>query len=109
MIFIDAVAADTPPGTIRTYTRDEITCIRAGTRVSPTDPPSTTPSFAGTAPREVVLVGVVPETPRSHAYTSQAIRAPSKKILRRGVQRTRSRWLSIHHRAAAEPSLVPLR
>ena len=66
VIFIDAVAADALPGTIRTYTRDEITSVPTGIRVSPHEPTINDAlivlDFAGTAPREVVLVGVVPET-----------------------------------------------
>jgi len=66
VIFIDAVAADAPPGTIRTYTRDEITSVPPGIRVSPHEPTINDAlivlDFAGTAPRDVVLVGVVPET-----------------------------------------------
>ncbi|HEX7832830.1 MAG TPA: hydrogenase maturation protease [Vicinamibacterales bacterium] len=66
VIFIDAVAADAPPGTIRTYTREEIVAAPTGIRVSPHEPSINDAlivlDFAGTAPREVVLVGVVPET-----------------------------------------------
>ena len=66
VIFIDAVAADAPPGTIRVYTRDEILAAPTGIRVSPHEPSINDAlivlDFAGTAPREVVLVGVVPET-----------------------------------------------
>jgi hydrogenase maturation protease len=43
VIFIDAVALDAPPGTIRVFSRDEITSVPTGIRVSPTSPPSTTP------------------------------------------------------------------
>lgn len=66
VIFIDAVALDAPPGTIRVFSRDEITSVPTGIRVSPHEPSINDAlivlDFAGTAPREVVLVGVVPET-----------------------------------------------
>jgi hydrogenase maturation protease len=66
VIFIDAVAADAPPSTIRLYARDEITSVPTGIRVSPHEPTINDAlivlDFAGTAPREVLLVGVVPET-----------------------------------------------
>ena len=66
VIFIDAVALDAPPGTVRVFTRDEITSVPTGIRVSPHEPTINDAlivlDFAGTAPREVVLVGVVPET-----------------------------------------------
>lgn len=66
VIFIDAVALDAPPGTVRVFSRDEITSVPTGIRVSPHEPTINDAlivlDFAGTAPREVVLVGVVPET-----------------------------------------------
>lgn len=66
VIFIDAVAADALPGTIRLFTRDEIVAVPPGIRVSPHEPTINDAlivlDFAGTAPREVLLVGVVPET-----------------------------------------------
>lgn len=66
VIFIDAVALDAPPGTVHVFSRDEITSVPTGIRVSPHEPTINDAlivlDFAGTAPREVVLVGVVPET-----------------------------------------------
>ena len=66
VIFIDAVALDAPPGTVRVFSRDEITSVPTGIRVSPHEPTINNAlivlDFAGTAPRDVVLVGVVPET-----------------------------------------------
>ena len=66
VIFIDAVALDAAPGSIRVFSRSEITAVPPGIRVSPHEPTINDAlivlDFAGTAPREVVLVGVVPET-----------------------------------------------
>jgi hydrogenase maturation protease len=66
VIFIDAVAGDAPPGTIRIYSRDEIVAAPTGIRVSPHEPSINDAlivlDFAGTAPRDVILIGVVPET-----------------------------------------------
>ena len=66
VIFIDAVALDAPPGTVHVFSRDEITSVPTGIRFSPHEPTINDAlivlDFAGTAPREVVLVGVVPET-----------------------------------------------
>ena len=57
---------DAPPGTVRVFSRDEITSVPTGIRVSPHEPTINDAlivlDFAGTAPRDVVLVGVVPET-----------------------------------------------
>jgi hydrogenase maturation protease len=66
VIFIDAVAADAPPGTIRLYSRDEIVATPPGIRISPHEPTINDAlivlDFAGGAPKDVVLVGVVPQT-----------------------------------------------
>ncbi|HET7433401.1 MAG TPA: hydrogenase maturation protease [Thermoanaerobaculia bacterium] len=66
VIFIDAVAVDAPPGSIHVFTRDEIMAVPTGIRVSPHEPSINDAlivlDFAGTAPREVLLVGVVPQT-----------------------------------------------
>ena len=66
VIFIDAVAADAPPGTIRLYSREEIINTPPGIRISPHEPTINDAlivlDFAGGAPKDVVLVGVVPQT-----------------------------------------------
>ena len=66
VIFIDAVAADAPPGTIRLYSREEIVASPPGIRISPHEPTINDAlivlDFAGGAPRDVVLIGVVPQT-----------------------------------------------
>ncbi len=66
VIFVDAVASDQPPGTILRFTRDEITAVEPGIRVSPHEPSINDAlillDFAGSAPRDVVLIGIVPET-----------------------------------------------
>ncbi|MEO8382734.1 MAG: hydrogenase maturation protease [Acidobacteriota bacterium] len=77
VIFIDAVALDAPPGTIRVFTREEITSVPTGIRVSPHEPSINDAlivlDFAGTAPRNVVLVGVVPETLEGGMALSAAV------------------------------------
>lgn len=79
VIFIDAVAGDAPPGTIRVLTRDEITAVAPGIRISPHEPSINDAlivlDFAGTAPRDVVLVGVVPETLEGGMQLSPAVAA----------------------------------
>jgi hydrogenase maturation protease len=66
VIFVDAVAADAPPGTIRLYSREEIVATPPGIRISPHEPTINDAlivlDFAGGAPKEVVLVGIVPHT-----------------------------------------------
>ena len=66
VIFIDAVAAPAPPGTIRLYSREEIVASPPGIRISPHEPTINDAlivlDFAGGAPKDVLLVGVVPQT-----------------------------------------------
>jgi hydrogenase maturation protease len=97
VIFIDAVALDAPPGTVRVFSRDEITSVPTGIRVSPHEPTINDAlivlDFAGTAPREVVLVGVVPETleggmtlsPRVAGAVEGAAGAVRREVARRAV------------------------
>ena len=77
VIFVDAVALDAPPGTIRVFSRDEITAVPVGIRVSPHEPTINDAliilDFAGTAPREVVLVGIVPSTLEGGIALSPAV------------------------------------
>ena len=66
IVFIDAVAADAPPGTIRVFSREEIVATPPGIRISPHEPTINDAlivlDFAGVAPRHVLLIGVVPKT-----------------------------------------------
>lgn len=65
VIFVDAVSAKLEPGTIRVYRRDEILRNPPGLRLSPHDPSLKetllTCEFLGECPKEIILVGVVPE------------------------------------------------
>lgn len=66
LILIDAVRSDAPPGSLRLYRRDQLLSRPAGPRVSPHDPglheALLAAELAGCGPREVLLVGIVPET-----------------------------------------------
>jgi hydrogenase maturation protease len=77
VIFVDAVAGDGPAGTIRKYTRDEITAVAPGIRISPHEPTINDAlivlDFAGNAPRDVVLIGIVPQTLEGGVALSPAV------------------------------------
>jgi hydrogenase maturation protease len=79
VIFVDAVAADAPPGTIRLYSREEIVATPPGIRISPHEPTINDAlivlDFAGGAPKEVVLVGIVPHTLDGGMTLSPAVAA----------------------------------
>ena len=78
LILVDTVSSKAPPGTIRLYRRDEILKHPPQTRLSPHDPALKeallTAEFAGQAPREVLLVGVVPEQTEMGVGLSPAAR-----------------------------------
>ena len=77
VIFVDAVNVDAPPGTIRLFTRAEIMAVSPGIRVSPHEPSINDAlivmDFAGNAPAEVTLVGVVPQTLEGAMTLSDAV------------------------------------
>jgi hydrogenase maturation protease len=64
ILIVDTVKSDGPPGRIRVYERDQLFARPAQPRLSPHDPGLTEVLFAltlaGSAPRDVVLIGVVP-------------------------------------------------
>lgn len=66
VIFIDAVAVDAEPGSIHLFSREEIIAAPPGIRISPHEPSINDAlivlDFAGGAPKDVVLVGIVPQT-----------------------------------------------
>jgi len=64
LVLVDTVRSDAAPGTLRLYRRDDILEHPPQTRLSPHDPgvkeALLTAEFAGSGPREVLLVGAVP-------------------------------------------------
>ena len=79
VIFIDAVALNAEPGTIRVFNRDEILKNPPGLRISPHDPSLKetliTAEFIGNGPREIRLVGVVPEQTHGFGMSDRVQRA----------------------------------
>jgi hydrogenase maturation protease len=77
VIFIDAVAVDAPPGTIRLFSREEIVAAAPGIRLSPHEPSINDAlivlDFAGGAPKDVVLIGIVPHTLENGMKLSPAV------------------------------------
>jgi hydrogenase maturation protease len=79
VIVIDTVRSDDTPGSLRLYRRDAILRHAPRQRLGPHDPgfkqTLLTLEFAGCGPREVLLVGVVPDTTAPSARLSPAARA----------------------------------
>lgn len=78
VVVIDTVRSDGAPGTQRLYTRDALLKHAPPRRLGPHDPglkqTLLTLEFAGRGPREVLLVGVIPETTAPRARLSAAVR-----------------------------------
>jgi len=79
LVLVDTVRSDAPPGTLRLYRRDELLKHPPQARLSPHDPGVKEAllfaEFAGRGPREVLLVGAVPETTAMGVRLSPALRA----------------------------------
>lgn len=65
VVIVDTVKADLPAGSLKIYTKDDLTRNVPFSRVSPHDPgvkeTVLTLEFAGRAPEQITVVGVVPE------------------------------------------------
>jgi hydrogenase maturation protease len=79
VIVVDSVRSDGPPGTLRAYSRDALLQHAPPQRLGPHDPgfkqTLLTLEFAGLAPRDVRLVGVIPQTTAPCARLSPPVRA----------------------------------
>jgi hydrogenase maturation protease len=79
LVLVDTVRSDAAPGTVRLYRRDDLLKHPPQARLSPHDPgvkeALLTAEFAGRGPREVLLVGAVPETTAMGVGLSPALRA----------------------------------
>jgi hydrogenase maturation protease len=79
LIIVDTVRADGPPGDIRVFRTADILAERVQPRLGPHDPgvkeALLTAAVAGAAPREVILVGVVPQSVEMGVELSPAVRS----------------------------------
>ena len=78
ILLLDTVRADAPPGTIRIYSRAQLLARPPQARVSPHDPGLAealfTLAFADCAPRDVTLIGAVPELVATGIGLTSALR-----------------------------------
>jgi hydrogenase maturation protease len=79
LVLVDTVRSHAPPGTLRLYRRDDILKHPPQPRVSPHDPglkqTLLSLEFAGHGPRDVLLVGVVPQRTGQGVGMSDPVRA----------------------------------
>lgn len=78
VILIDAVSASGAPGELRLYRRDDLDRVPLQPRVSPHDPAVQEAlwltDLAGSSPRDLLLVGVIPERSMLGAGLSERVR-----------------------------------
>jgi hydrogenase maturation protease len=79
VIIVDTVKSDLPPGTLRVFDKAGVLRRPPSVRIGPHDPGVKEAlqmlDFAGRAPREVALIGVVPERTEMAVQLSPAVRA----------------------------------
>jgi hydrogenase maturation protease len=79
VVIVDTVNATGSPGDVRTYNRDELLAHPPPQRVSPHDPGLKEAllalEFAGQAPKDVLLVGVIPGSVERGTELSPAVAA----------------------------------
>jgi len=85
VVLVDAVAADAEPGSVGLYRREDLDALPAKPRVSPHDPAVQEALWLaeldGRGPRELLLVGVVPEHLRLGEAMSARMRAAAPKAV----------------------------
>jgi hydrogenase maturation protease len=91
IIFVDTVHGNGPPGTVLTFGRDDLLNATPQARIGPHDPgvheALWSLELAGAAPREVELVGVVPERCEMGDSISTAIRTALPSMTHRVLAR----------------------
>jgi hydrogenase maturation protease len=79
LILIDAVSARKDPGEVKVYRKDELVLVPLKPRISPHDPALVEAllfsELSGKCPKEVLLVGVVPEACELGCGLSAAVQA----------------------------------
>jgi len=79
LVIVDTVRASGRPGEIRLYGRDDLMALAAGPRLSPHDPgvkeALSALELSGRGPRDVLLVGLIPERVATGIGLSAAVRA----------------------------------
>ena len=79
VVLVDTVKASAPPGTLRTYRREAILKVPPQPRLSPHEPglkeALLSAELAGEAPRELLLVGIVPGSVAMGVGLTDVVRA----------------------------------
>jgi len=101
LIVVDTIQLDEPPGTLRLYRREHLLATPRGQRLTPHDPGLFEAlqmlEFRGDGPREVLLVGVVPEScapqpglsATARVAAEQAVEVVAEELRRLGIPLSR--------------------
>jgi hydrogenase maturation protease len=104
LIVIDTVKSDGPPGSLRLYRKDELLAKPPAPRLSPHDPGLKETllllEFRGDAPRDVLLVGVVPEHVGKGIGLTHAVAAALPAVERAVLDELERLGCTAHHAAS---------
>jgi len=85
VILVDTVKTELPPGSVRLYEKADLLRYPPTARVGPHDPGVKEAlhalEFAGRAPREVALIGVVPESTAMGLQLTPTIQAAVRRVV----------------------------
>ncbi|MGZ3272019.1 MAG: hydrogenase maturation protease [Croceibacterium sp.] len=110
VILVDTVKAPLPAGSLRQYTKSDLLDQAPGVRVSPHDPGVKETllalEFAGRAPRDIALIGVVPAVTTMGLELSPAVAAAVPAAVHAVVASLERFGVAVHQRSkplALEP------
>jgi hydrogenase maturation protease len=108
ILIVDTVRSDGPPGRIRVYSREQLLSRPAQPRLSPHDPGLAEVLFsltlAGAAPRDVVLIGVVPGAVEMGVGLSADVQGAVPRAADMVVERLRGWNLAPRRRPSPSPT-----
>jgi hydrogenase maturation protease len=106
LLLVDTVRSDAPPGTIRTYDKAKLLGAKLPPRLSPHDPAVgqclAMLEIAGSGPREVLLIGIVPEKTSFGAGLSPSVQDAIPAVVARIVEELRAREVNVPERSCPE-------
>jgi hydrogenase maturation protease len=105
IVLVDTVKSERPPGTVIVYDKADIMRHPPMQRIGPHDPGVKDAlfalDFAGRAPREVLLIGVVPETTAMSLELSPAVNAAIPTVVEHLVHALASAGVAVRPRSDA--------
>ena len=108
VLLLDTVKAEAPAGTIRVYSREQLLSRPPEPRLSPHDPGVADALLAldcaGGAPRDVILIGVVPGRVAKGIGLTPAVQEAVVRAASQVVERLEGLGLAPHRQAPAWPA-----